>query len=247
MRREWLSIGADFDLGWQRVGPRLALIVGSAQLGTARDAAAMVPAVLRGDDPGSDYEVNPRAFAGMTDQGNPLESLLYGAVVHAKAAPVDSLRKRLDAGWGFLSQAAATQISDAGRGAARAAITVRDGVKFVRVVNPPCCKRCAVLAGREYRYSEGFQRHPGCDCTMLPTAVASPAAPGRTVELDQIKDLTKKEREAIEAGADFNLVINTSARSKGRDLREARLDRLIRSARSREQAVNLLKRDGYVA
>jgi hypothetical protein len=41
---------------------------------------------------------------------------------------------------------------------------------FVRRVNPPCCGRCAILAGRWYRYDSGFRRHPRCDCTLEPTS-----------------------------------------------------------------------------
>ncbi len=237
----------DFDAGWQRIGPRLAVVVGSAQLGAARDGSAMVAAVLGSNDPGADAMVRPAAFAGITDQGMPLESLLYGAVTHARAIAADGLTARLDAGWTFLDQVARTQIADAGRGAAKAAVVARPDVQWVRIANAPCCKRCAVLGGRVYRWSQGFARHPGCDCTMLPQTVANPLAAGLDVQLDDIRDLTRKEREAIEAGADFNKVLNTSAKPSSRDLREARLDRLIRGARTRESAVDALIRGGYAA
>lgn len=247
LRREWLMMSEDLDAGWRRVGPRLALVVGSAQLGAARDGVSLVSNALGADDPGPEVQVRPEAFAGVTDQGNPLEVLLYGAVAHARGTTAPSLSARLDVGWGFLQTAARTQISDAARGAAKAAVVARPEVEWVRVANAPCCKRCAVLGGRVYRWSQGFHRHPGCDCTMLPKTVASPTAPGLDVQLDDIRDLTRQERTAIEAGADFNKVLNTSARSLSKDLREARLDRLIRQARSREHAVDLLRRSGYAA
>lgn len=247
LRREWLTVSEDFDASWRRVGPRLALVLGSAQLGAARDGAALVSAALGDDDPGADVQVRPAAFAGVTDQGNPLDALLYGAVTHARGAAAGGLSARLDAGWTFLEPVARTQIADAGRGAAKVAVVARPGVQWVRIANAPCCKRCAVLGGRTYRWSQGFDRHPGCDCTMLPQTLAAPDAPGLDVQLDDIRDLTRKEREAIEAGADFNQVLNTSARSTSRDLRAARLDRLIRSARTRENAVDALVRSGHAA
>lgn len=246
-RREWLTIGEDLDAGWRRVGPRLSIIVAGAQLGAARDGVAVVPAALGAGAPAPDAAVRPEAFAGVTDQGNPLEVLLYGGVVHAKAAEARSFGQRLELGWTFVSQAATTQIADAGRGATRVGVVTRPDVAWVRIANPPCCKRCAVLGGRVYRWSKGFDRHPGCDCTMLPQTVANPLAPGLDVQLDDIRDLTKKERAAIEAGGDFNKVLNTSARSTSRDLRAARLDRIIRQARTRSEAVELLARSGYAA
>jgi hypothetical protein len=39
------------------------------------------------------------------------------------------------------------------------------------VVNPPACSRCVLLAGTEYGWNKGFQRHPRCDCIHLPTTL----------------------------------------------------------------------------
>ena len=58
-------------------------------------------------------------------------------------------------------------VSDAGRSAESVATAARPNVGYVRFLSPPSCARCAILAGRVYRYSQGFQRHPGCDCTMV--------------------------------------------------------------------------------
>src|SRR5690606_23965723 len=33
---------------------------------------------------------------------------------------------------------------------------------YVRMLTPPSCSRCTVLAGRWYRKNAGFARHPGC-------------------------------------------------------------------------------------
>ena len=63
---------------------------------------------------------------------------------------------------------------DAARAAEQVMVAATPNVAHVRFLNLPSCSRCAVLAGRVYRYSEGFERHPGCDCVMIPTTVASP-------------------------------------------------------------------------
>jgi hypothetical protein len=54
-----------------------------------------------------------------------------------------------------------------------------------------------VLAGRVYRYSSGFLRHPNCDCTMIPTSLANPAFVHDPVDLmreGQVTGLSKADR-----------------------------------------------------
>jgi hypothetical protein len=79
-----------------------------------------------------------------------------------------------------------------------------------------------VLAGRVYRYSQGFLRHPNCDCVMLPTTVAAPDLVQDPVELakaGQIRGLSQADMLAIEQGADFGQVVNVRLRKAG--LRQA--------------------------
>ena len=61
-----------------------------------------------------------------------------------------------------------------GRGATlrQVAMVQREWVEgYVRMLNPPSCSRCAILAGRFYLWNEGFERHPLCDCTHVPTTL----------------------------------------------------------------------------
>ena len=46
VRREWDSIGSDFDGGWLRVGPRIVALMTAAQIGAARDGSAYVGQAL---------------------------------------------------------------------------------------------------------------------------------------------------------------------------------------------------------
>lgn len=103
-----------------------------------------------------------------------------------------------------------TQIADAGRMVATTAIAVTPRTGWVRQVNPPCCKRCAVLAGKLFKKNQGFDRHPGCDCTHIPWLEATDDDPGINIGPDDVKDLTIAERKAIELGGDMNQVINAS-------------------------------------
>ena len=51
----------------------------------------------------------------------------------------------------------------------------RKNVGYVRMLNPPSC-RCSVLAGRFYRWNNGFLRHPKCDCVHVQTPATARAA-----------------------------------------------------------------------
>lgn len=248
-RREWATMGEDFDAGWARVGPRLALLVASAQLGAAEDGARYVGTALAAADQAVSplALVKPRAFAGISSGGQSLDGLLYGSVVHARQADVSWLAERLDVGGRHLDALVQGQVADAGRDASSAAVTARPRVSWVRVVNPPCCQRCAVLAGRVYRYSQSFQRHPRCDCTMLPQTVANPDAVGIRIGAEDVKDLTRKQRAAIDDGADFNKTINDYQRKRGDYLPPTRVDRITAQAANRTAAVDALTRAGYLA
>lgn len=254
VRREWSTVDfTDIDGSWAKVAPRVNLLTASAQLGSARNGAAYIGATLAelGDDVPVLGDVNPRAFAGFASDGRPLGSLLDGAAYRAKAA------QSLEAGGAWLDMAVHTQVADAARGAAATAIAARPGVGWVRMVNPPCCGDCANLAGKEFKYNEGFQRHPRCDCVHVPKGVQT-SWEGLTEEpsLDQITDLTAAERKALAEGSDLSRVIN-ARRGGGRGKMtttelakrgQVRLtpDGIFARAGSREEALSLLKEHGYL-
>lgn len=147
-------------------------------------------------------------------------------------------------------------VVDAARAAESVAVAVRPDVYHVRYVSPPCCSRCAVLAGRVYRWSDGFLRHPGCDCVMVPTTVAAPFAqdPDELVRQGLVSGLSKADRQALADGADLGQVVNVRRRAAG--LLEAghALTRggrptpagIYRLASDRAEAVELLRRYRYV-
>src|SRR5690606_27642678 len=73
----------------------------------------------------------------------------------------------------WLNLAASTALSDTARQTEMLHTAVRPGVDgYVRMLNPPSCSRCAVLAGRFYKKNQGFLRHPGCDCRHIPASEA---------------------------------------------------------------------------
>jgi hypothetical protein len=124
-------------------------------------------------------------------------------------------------------------IQDAGRTAAAVDMVTRSAVTgYVRTLNGPTCPRCAVLAGRFYRYSQGFQRHPRCDCLMTPTTKA--IGPSLITATNLAVDVSRRE-----AG----LFIGSSVIARdGRLTPQA----VIASTPDRAAALSLLRRLGYV-
>lgn len=117
-------------------------------------------------------------------------------------------------------------VADAGRSAMGAWIASRrTETGYIRTLTPPSCSRCAILAGRWYRWSDGFQRHPGCDCEMVPgprsAAVADPYGAFERGEIGSYRTmpdgtrrfesgLSRAQTKAIEDGADISQVVNAS-------------------------------------
>lgn len=226
-RRAWGRMAPDFDASWRAVGPRLMVLTSAAQLGAARSGVAYVPRVLAEtgitDDPVG--EVNPRGFAGVAGDGRPLDSLLYGAVTTAKtAAATQAPPEALARGGRWLDKAVQTAVADAGRVAVGVGIAARPALTgYVRMLNPPSCSRCAVLAGEWYRFNEGFLRHPRCDCRHIPASesmagdlTTDPRAYFDSLsESEQRRIFTNSGAQAIRDGADLGQVVNARRGATG--------------------------------
>lgn len=108
--------------------------------------------------------VDPMALAGYASDGRPLDTLLQTAAWSAVARIGAGMAPRtsLAAGAKTLATLAATIIADAGRQAGGIDIVARPTVGYVRMLNPPSCARCVVLAGKWFGWNAGFLRHPKC-------------------------------------------------------------------------------------
>lgn len=221
LRRIWRGMGGDWDTAWARISPDVVGAVSEAQLKMAESTTTYMDDFLAEVDlpnrPVATVEAS--SLIGYSSDGYPLDSLLYGSVVTAReAAKAKDLNapQALKEGSSWLGKVASTQIADIGRVATMLGTSVRDDLAgYTRFLNPPSCQRCSVLAGRVYRYSTGFKRHPRCDCLMVPAASAGWAKSegfvlDPTKDLANIKDLTKSQRAAIEAGADYNQALNAT-------------------------------------
>lgn len=221
-RRTWRRMGSDFDVSWSRIAPRLLAITDLAQERVSAGALAYIPAVL--EDTGQARAVDAVAavrsapLVGMAGDGRPVESLLYGAVTHAKeqVAAGATTFQALQSAQSWLSMTTGTLLSDTARQGESLGMGVRPVSGYVRMLTPPSCSRCVILAGRFYRKNTGFQRHPGCDCRHIPASesvagdltVEPRAYFDSLTESEQDKTFTKAGAEAVRAGADIGQVVN---------------------------------------
>lgn len=152
-----------------------------------------------------------------------------------------------------------TLVTDASRTASTVEMLRRPAITgHVRVLNPPSCPRCAILAGRVYRWSTGFQRHPGCDCLMTPTTLQAgvdhTTDPARAFERGEVRGLSKDDAEAIREGADMSQVVNVRRKQAGLTQGSSVLERsgrltpagITRVASDKAEALTLLRRFGYI-
>lgn len=227
LRRAWRRIDfQNLDGSWPRPAADMLLALTAGQRASAarasQDLSAMLDEQNAIDDP--DGQINPAAFAGTASDGRPLETLLYQPVIATKTAIGNGADQRaaLASGAFTLDRIATTQIWDAYRVAAGVGITSRRDVGYVRMLTPPSCSRCAILAGRWYRWRADFERHVHCDCTQIParedaagdlrTDPEAAVRAGRVGSYDSNgkwrPGLSKAEQQAFDEGADLNQLVN---------------------------------------
>jgi hypothetical protein len=264
--RAWRGMGDDFDGSWRQVGLQIRSLAFAGQLAAARGAdpylSDVLPELGIRDEPQA--AVRARGFVGVAGDGRPVESLLYGSVTTAKAAVASGapVGVALEQGGAWLSMTVQTLVADTARGAVGAGMTARPAVTgWVRMLELPSCARCVILAGRFYRRSQGFARHPRCDCRHIP-ATENVAAdlttdPRAAYEAGQVRGLTDSQRRALDEGADLGRVVNsrrgmdtasslTTREGAGRSQRLSPEGIYTRTGQDRDAAVALLREHGYL-
>jgi hypothetical protein len=216
-------------------GAAMVSAVAEGQLSVADAAQAYIAAQMaaQGGSALAEATLVAGAFAGIAPDGGPLETLLY--------LPAIGVRRRLAAGMppqeamlgglADMARYASTAIADTARSADQVAMAANPScVAYVRVVQLPACARCIILSGQMYTRSEGFLRHPNCDCQTLPLREHEwPNVPtpqqlfDRMPEREQRRVFTVAGARAIGAGADVGQVVNarrgmSTAHVHGRDL-----------------------------
>lgn len=222
---------ADLTGSWAAQADRMLVIAATGQAIAARNAAPYLAEVLGEQDLGYADLLRPARFVGAASDGRSLDGLLAEPVIRTgmalsglryptgervpPAEPLDALA----AGESALVRIVDTQVRDAERQAIGVGIAATETVTgWVRMLTPPSCGRCAILAGRMYRWSQGFARHDLCQCVMIPAredvaddlrtdprAYFDSLSPG-----DQSRYFGANASRAIRDGADMNQVINAA-------------------------------------
>jgi len=217
--RLWSGMSADFDASYARIEPALLTVVFAAQERVADGSLAYVPEVLGDAASEPEYASRGSRFVGVAGDGMPVASLMYGAVVQAKVAvaagmsPAAALERSRKA----LSVRSATVLSDTGRSAEKVSGGAHRVKTWTRMLNPPSCGRCVILAGKTSYQSEAFDRHPGCDCRNVPSTEDT-GEDSRTDPHAYLSELSSAEQDrvlgskangqAFRDGADMNQLIN---------------------------------------
>ena len=225
--RLWRRMGIEFDASYAQIEGQVLAVLDAAQERVATGALAYIPDVL--EETGQrvrppQYEVAPDFMVGTAGDGLATEGLAYGAVTRSKRAVASGYEpaQALAIGGRWLTTATGTLLSDTGRTAEKVAGHSRGVTTWVRMLEPPSCGRCIVLAGKESRRGQAFLRHPRCDCRNIP--VTESIAGDLTVDADAYlhsldeeglrKALgSKANAQAWRDGADRNQLINAYRRS----------------------------------
>ena len=215
---------SSLDGSWAAQVPLLVPALTNVQ-GRAAAAGASYGALTLADQglyEAPEHFVDPSGFAGRASDGRTLEGLLWGPAPHVKTLIAGGMapNQALKAGGKYLTTLVRTQVADAGRGAAGVDAATRRNVGYVRMLNPPSCSRCSILAGRFYRWNNGFNRHPKCDCVHVQTTSRAAAETEGLVHdpyeyfkslspAEQDKNYTKAGAQAIRDGGDIFQVVNS--------------------------------------
>lgn len=149
--------------------PELLAAVLAGQVTAAAAAQEYVASSLveQGVTPRPVAAVEPRRLAGVASDGRPLIGLLTQPLLRSLALRARGADDAAALAGGRLSldTVVRTEVLDTGRDAVSLAVGLEPQVVgYERYVNLPACGRCLLLAGRVYSRSEGFRRHPRCDC-----------------------------------------------------------------------------------
>lgn len=161
---------------------------------------------------------DPGAFAGFAGDGRLLGQSLSSGLVQTYSNLQRGVDPSLALASGFdqLDETMTTAVQDSARTASGTAIaSSAQWTGYIRVVEPGACDRCVILAGKFYRWSKGFLRHPNCRCINSPISGENvpPQDPNELFDnmtpAEQDRGFTANGAQAIRDGADISQVVNS--------------------------------------
>ncbi|MFF1483136.1 hypothetical protein ACIGZH_01665 [Streptomyces sp. NPDC058319] len=201
-----------------------ALVRGQMQAAAGASSYVADAAQAMGVNAATPWEVAPGAFAGAAADGRPLSSMLTVPALRGRLA-VEERGQSAEWAAGQIRQSVllmgASETADAGWGAAQTAMAgTRHITGYIRCISAGACKRCAVLAGRWYRWNADFLRHKHCHCYGIPAGDEARNRGRGTWRTDPHRyfdSLSRRDQdrlfgrggaESIRAGADLASVVN---------------------------------------
>lgn len=196
----------------------VAKVLTAYQVASATTSAKAIASFTGSETPLS----RPAAFGGYTAAGFPVADPLAAILERVNADIEDAAAKML----ADLDRFVASEVADAGRSASQVEFVARpDWTNYVRLLNPPSCSRCAILAGRVYRDLDEFLRHPLCDCVMVPVTDWQEAhdegllsSAQDLFDAGKLRGLSQADSQAIADGADIAQVVNARSGMATADL-----------------------------
>lgn len=222
----------NFDESWTAIRPAMLNLVYNGRLAAATTSATYTPQVLAetGQVAPAVGAVIPAAFVQATPDGRDVGSLLDTAVIRSKMAVQNgaTTSEALQTGSKWMTGTLLTMLADTSRQVVSADIAQRSAIGgYVRMLNTPSCSRCVILAGKWFKWNEGFLRHPRCDCRHVPMA-SEAFAQANDYQVDPyayFNSLSVKEQERLfgkneatairEYGADIYRTMNVKTRGLG--------------------------------
>lgn len=267
-QRLWRQVDpTNVDESMIAVRPRLVAALQKYRGQIAGAAATYVPAVLRETALAADPvdELNLDRFLEHAPDGRTLDGMYDQAAIAAKARMSRGIMPEIAVrqASGIVLTMTLTALADTARGVVAADIGRRPQITgYVRQLVPPSCKRCVILAGKWFRWNEGFQRHPRCDCIHIP-AREDRAGDLTTDPYVYFNGLTEQQQDqlfgradaqAIRDGADIYRVVNIRERGLATVKRARRfgtphrltIDDIYERAGSREEAIQLMREEGFI-
>lgn len=209
---------------WNRTNADFLTLFATLQMRAASSAmdASTLMLAEQDDYVRPDGIANPMAFGtGFAPSGIDLESYFSIPVTRTLQAIKSGVGESdaMQIGRATLRQMSTQALEDTSVSAMGVSITQRAGVGYVRVESPDCCPRCAILAGKYFRHSQNFLRHPKCHGTTIPCKGRDKAEKQGwiTDPMDRFNGMSEAEQDrvfghadaqAIRDGADIYQVVN---------------------------------------
>lgn len=223
-RRTWNRVDANnIQASWKSISRDFLTLFSTIQTKsaeTAIDASGMMLAE-QGVYITPHALANPNAFAGWAPSGLDIASYFQSpvfAALHAIRTGSSPL-EALEYGRNLLVMLTSLAVMDTARQAESLDITSRPKVGYIRVESATCCDRCMILAGKWFRFNEGFLRHPHCHGRHVPCSQSMAKQQGWISDpMEGFKSLSREEQDkrfganyaqAIRDGADIYQVVNS--------------------------------------